>query len=78
MDMQSAASALEKARSAVRTGDRKGAITEYCECFLTRLDDFQSDCDFIMFYRSQMEKYFAVKPNLFISLPEGEIGRAHV
>ena len=73
MDRRTGSSAIEKARGFVRIGDRKNAITEYCEAFLLRLDPFLSDCDFIMFYRDQMEKYFAVKTNLYISLPEGDM-----
>ena len=73
MDRTKSSSAIEKARLFVREGDRKNAITEYCEVFLTRLDPLLSDIDFILFYRRQMENYFNIKKNLFISLPEGDM-----
>ncbi len=73
MDIKGSVKLYSKAREMMEKGMIEEAFDLYCDAFLSRLGEIGRECEFSLFYRLQMAKYFSCKKNVFISLAEGDM-----
>ena len=73
MDIKGSVKLYSKAREMMEKGMIEEAFDLYCDAFLSRLGEIGRECEFSLFYRLQMAKYFSIKKTVFISLAEGDM-----